>query len=117
MRNYPPDSTDDDCERSWSVRQSGQIPVSNVPLYFAPQRRRQCRQTLGNPCRAGRKAGPVVLEGGVIETNHDRLFDDARQTNPAPDRCLSIRSHKRVGSHLIPERANAVVEHRSGVVH
>src|ERR1700759_700026 len=61
MRNYSPDSTDDDCERSWSVRQFGQIPVSNVPLYFAPPRGRQCQQTLGNPSRAGRKAGPVVL--------------------------------------------------------
>jgi hypothetical protein len=117
MRNYAADSTDDDRERSWPVWQSGQISVSNVPLYLGPQLGRQCRQTLGNPCRAGRKAGPVVLKGGVVKTNHNGLFDDAHQTNPAPDRCLSIRPHKGVGSHLIPERANAVVEHRSGVVH
>jgi hypothetical protein len=60
--NYAPSNADDYCERSWSVRQSGQIPGSNVPLYLHPQPRLQGRQTLGNPCWAGRKAGPVALE-------------------------------------------------------
>jgi hypothetical protein len=53
-------------------------------LDLAPQLSRQGDKTLSNPCRAGGEAGPVVLEIGVIEAEHDRHFDDLDQASLAP---------------------------------
>jgi hypothetical protein len=98
----------DDSERSRTVRQTGQIAVSNVLLDLTPQfgwRGRQVLRDLARPCR---EAGPVILELGVIGAEHDRPFD---QPSLTPKVCLSIRLYDRTGFDLCSQRSDALVEH------
>ncbi len=55
-RYSAPHGADDNRERSWTIRHSGEIAGANVPLDFAPRFGRQPRDTLANPTRPGREA-------------------------------------------------------------
>ncbi|MDT5367639.1 MAG: hypothetical protein QOC62_2070 [Mycobacterium sp.] len=75
--NNAPHCADDGRERPRAIRHAGQVARSNVLLNRGAQLRRQTLHAQTKRTRAGREAGPVVLEGGVIETDHDRHFYQA----------------------------------------
>src|ERR1700730_6153427 len=75
--NNAPHCADDGRERPRAIGHACQVTRSNVLLNRGAQLRRQTLHAQTKRTRAGREAGPVVLEGGVIETDHDRHFYQA----------------------------------------
>jgi hypothetical protein len=89
LRNDAPHRADDDCERSWTVGEAGQIAGLHVPLDLGAQLGRQGGQPLSDPGRADRRAArngagrcPAVLPP---KTSPDvRPWQNAASAQPDP---------------------------------
>src|SRR5262245_23340719 len=81
------------------ARRVGQ-PGSDVLLDFSPPTGWQGRQTLCNPCWAGRETGPVVLEIRVVKAEHNRHFQHFDEPDLMPEVCLAPGPHNRTRLNL-----------------